>query len=47
MAEIKEEVKELAQIRLQLFQAEFQQKLAFLKIAGALARGAVVLLATA
>ena len=47
MAEIKEEVKELTQIRLQLVQAKFQQQLAFRKIAGALAGGAVVLLATA
>jgi uncharacterized membrane protein YqjE len=47
MADIKKDIKALAETRLQLFQAEFQQKLALLKIAGALAGVAVLLLATA
>lgn len=46
-ADIKEEIKEFAQTRIQLFKAESRQKLALLKIAALLAAVAVVLLATA
>jgi O-antigen ligase len=47
IADIKEEIKEFAQTRFLLFRAECRQKLSLLKIAGALAGIAVVLLATA
>ena len=46
VADIKDEFKEFAQTRIQLFKVEARQKLALLKIAAALAAVAVVLLAT-
>jgi uncharacterized membrane protein YqjE len=47
VADIKEELKEFAQTRIQLFKEESRQKLALLKIAGVLAAVAVVLSTTA
>jgi uncharacterized membrane protein YqjE len=47
VADMKEEAKEFAQTRIQLFTTEFKQKLALLKIAVLLAAGSAVLLATA
>ena len=47
VAEIKEEIKDFAQTRIRLFKAEFQQKLALLKVAAFLAGVAVIFLATA
>jgi len=47
VADIKEEIKEFAQTRFQLFKAESQQKFALLKIAALLAAVAALLLATA
>jgi uncharacterized membrane protein YqjE len=47
VADMKEEGKEFAQTRIQLFTTEFKQKLALLKIAVLLAAGSAVLLATA
>jgi uncharacterized membrane protein YqjE len=44
--DIKEEIKEFVQTRVQLFQAEFREKVALLKIAGVLAAIAAILLAT-
>jgi uncharacterized membrane protein YqjE len=44
---IKEEFKQFASTRIQLFQVETRQKLALLKVAGVLAAAAVVLLTTA
>jgi Putative Actinobacterial Holin-X, holin superfamily III len=46
-ANIKEEIKDFTQIRVQLFKTEFGQKLALLKVAGILAVVAVVFLLTA
>lgn len=47
VADIKEELKEFAQTRIQLFKTESRQKLALLKIGVLLAAAAIVLLATA
>jgi len=47
VADIKEELKEFAQTRIQLFKEESRQKLALLRIAGVLAAVAVVLSTTA
>ena len=47
VADIKEEFKDFAQTRIQLFKAEAQQKLKLLKVAAVLAGLAIVMLATA
>lgn len=46
-AEIKQEIKEFTQTRIQLFKTEFGQKLVLLKIAALLASAALLLLLTA
>ena len=47
VSEMKEELKQFIQTRIELFKREVQEKLARLKIAGPLAAAAIVLLSTA
>jgi uncharacterized membrane protein YqjE len=47
VADIKDEIRDFAQTRIQLFTVEFKEKLALLKIAAVLAVAAVFLLSTA